>query len=67
MGTLEVELNTFCTMIWPQAYEGQEIECGGVNEKVPHRLTYMNTWFSVKLFEKDLEVWLCWRCYHWGL
>lgn len=52
MGTFEVELNAFGVMIWLQGYEGQQVECGGLDESGPHKLIYLNIWFLVELFQR---------------
>ena len=37
MGTFEVGLNAFCTMIWLQAYGGQRVECDSLSKNGPCR------------------------------
>jgi hypothetical protein len=44
MGTFDVEPNAFCIMFWLQAYEGQGVECGGLNRFDLHRLMCLNAW-----------------------
>ena len=43
------------------------IQCLSISYS-PHNLMYLNTWFPVvELFEKDEEVWPCWRCVTGGM
>jgi hypothetical protein len=46
---LKLDWMHFALWIRPQTYEGQGVECDGLNEKRPHRpmLIYLNTWFLV--------------------
>lgn len=37
----EVELNLFCTLIWPQVYGGEKVECV-LSENVLHRFICLN-------------------------
>lgn len=46
-GNFEFELNTFCIMIWPQAYGNQGVECDALNENGSHRLKYFKAWSPV--------------------
>ena len=36
----------FCIMIWLRAYGCQGVECGGLNRNDPHRLIYLNAFFT---------------------
>lgn len=44
METFEVGLNVFCVVLWLQAYGGQGVEYGGLNETSPYRIIYLNAW-----------------------
>ena len=38
------------------------LHCGGLDEKDPHRLMYLNALFLVaRTLGKHWKVWLCWR------
>lgn len=37
METLEVELNTFYIVMWPQDYGRREVACGSLNETAPQQ------------------------------
>lgn len=39
-----VGLNTFCILLWLQAYGGQGAECGGVDRYGLHTLMCLNVW-----------------------
>lgn len=59
-GNFGVGLNAFLPSgIYGHEVMGTGVDCGGLNEKAPLRLIRLNTWSSVRLFEKDQEVWSC--------
>lgn len=68
MKTFEVQINTFYTKIWSQAYRGQGVDCGGLTENDSQRLTDLNTWLSVgRTIPEGLGgVTLLEEVYHWG-
>lgn len=47
MGVFEVGLNILCIMRWSQAYGGQGVEGGGLNEDGPNSLICLDTWSPV--------------------
>lgn len=44
MGTFEVELNAFYSMLWLKAYRGQRVEYARLNRFGCHRLMCLNAW-----------------------